>query len=222
MSFRSIRWFFFHTSLSMSSSPISLRGSSALICEFFHYSINSILYQRGLYAPDTFTKVHKYSLTLQVTNDPALTTFLGRILTQMRQWLESGLVKKLVLVIAGSQSEETLERWTFDVQLEKGGKALLEGKSIEEGKEKDERIIQQEMGAVIRQITSSVSFLPLLDEECVFDLLVYTDSACQVPLQWEESDPKYIQNQQMVKLRSISTNIHKVDTAVAYKLVDPF
>ncbi|CAN0508967.1 unnamed protein product, partial [Scytosiphon promiscuus] len=27
---------------------------------------------------------------------------------------------------------------------------------------------------VIRQITSSVTFLPLLDEPCSFDLLVYT------------------------------------------------
>ena len=32
-----------------------------------------------------------------------------------------------------------------------------------------------EIAAIIRQITCSVSFMPLLAERCSFDLLVYTD-----------------------------------------------
>jgi hypothetical protein len=44
---------------------------------------------------------------------------------------------------------------------------------------------------------------------------VYTDQDLEVPLTWEESDPKYIANAAEVKLRSFSTDIHKVDTAVA-------
>jgi hypothetical protein len=34
--------------------------------------------------------------------------------------------------------------------------------------------------AIIRQITASVTFLPLLDEPCTFDLLIYTDRAAEV------------------------------------------
>ena len=132
----------------------------------------------------------------------------------------------------------------------------------------------------MRQITASVTFLPLLDEPCSFDLLVrpayllviyiillcgllvpvewlggwgtgvasctatqfsffvtrapvaaaaplpvstrplqvYTSNECEVPSQWEESDPRYITNAAEVKLRSFSTKVHKVDTMVAYKM----
>ena len=79
--------------------------------------------------------------------------------------------------------------------------------------------------AIIRQITASVTFLPLLQDACTFDLLVacvsactlfesdislgkqvYTDSTVEVPQTWEESDPKYINNQQVCfSLRCLSS-----------------
>ena len=34
------------------------------------------------------------------------------------------------------------------------------------------------------QITASVTFLPLLSDPCTFDLLVYTDTSSDVPLEW--------------------------------------
>ena len=66
--------------------------------------------------------------------------------------------------------------------------------------------------ALIRQITASVTFLPLLDEPCSFDLLVYTSAVAAVPKAWEESDPRYIAPNESaeVKLRSFTTSIHKV------------
>jgi mitotic spindle assembly checkpoint protein MAD2 len=79
-------------------------------------------------------------------------------------------------------------------------------------------IIQKEIQAIMRQITSSVSFLPLLNEPCTFDLLVYTDKNTDIPKTWEESEPKYVQKSAKVRLRSFTTKIHKVDTLVSYKL----
>ena len=35
---------------------VTLRGSAAMISEFFNYGVNSILYQRGIYPPETFTR----------------------------------------------------------------------------------------------------------------------------------------------------------------------
>lgn len=40
-----------------------------------------------------------------------------------------------------------------------------------------------------------------------FDLLVYTDAASDVPTEWEDSDPRYIQNAADVKLRSFTTKV---------------
>lgn len=50
--------------------------------------------------------------------------------------------------------------------------------------DKPEKEIQTEIAAIIRQITASVTFLPLLENQCVFDILVYTDSKTEVPGEW--------------------------------------
>lgn len=84
-------------------------------------------------------------------------------------------------------------------------------------RQKSHRDISNEIAAIIRQITASVTFLPLLEEPCTFDLLVYTDAGCGVPVAWEESDPKYIQTSTEVRLRSFTTTIHKVAPSVSYK-----
>ncbi len=43
-----------------------------------------------------------------------------------------------------------------------------------------------------------------------FDLLVYTDAASSVPTEWEDSDPRFIQNAADVKLRSFTTKVRMV------------
>merc|ERR1712196_127251 len=120
---------------------------------------------------------------------------------------------KLVVVITGQQTNETLERWVFDVHTDKtlGADGTVE---------KPQKDITAEIQAIIRQITASVTFLPLLDEPCTFDLLVYTDADVDVPKAWEESDPRYIANSDEVKLRSFTTKVHKVDACVSYKADD--
>lgn len=83
---------------------------------------------------------------------------------------------------------------------------------------KSQKEITGEIQAIIRQITASVTFLPLLSEPCSFDLLVYTDQDVTVPVAWEDSDPCYITNSEEVKLRSFNTQIHRVDLRVAFKV----
>eukprot|EP00741_Cyanophora_paradoxa_P020692 tig00021290_g19972.t1 len=194
---------------------ITLRGSTEIVTEFFGYSINSILYQRGIYPPETFTRANKYGLTMLVTNDEGLSKYLGSVLTQLSEWLLHGLVQKLVVVITSAETLQVLERWAFDVETDKD---VVDGKVST--REKSEKEIMGEIQAIIRQITASVTFLPLLQEACTFDLLVYTDPKCEVPQSWEESDPKYISKSQEVRLRSFTTKVHKVDAMVAYKADD--
>eukprot|EP00944_MAST-04C_sp_MAST-4C-sp1_P011825 g11825.t1 len=193
------------------SNEITLRGSTAIVTEFFGYSINSILYQRGIYPPETFERTQKYGLTMMVTSSPKLQDYLNRILGQLSQWLVNGELTKIVLVICGQTSGETLERWTFNVETDKD--TLNNNKS----QEKSEKVIMSEIQAIIRQITASVSFLPLLQENCTFDMLIYTTNEAEIPTTWEETDPKFIANQQDVRLRSFTTKVHKVDAMVSYK-----
>ncbi|TKC51134.1 hypothetical protein EI555_008559, partial [Monodon monoceros] len=139
------------------------------------FGINSILYQRGLYPSETFTRVQKYGLTLL----------------------------KLVVVISNIESGEVLERWQFDIECDKTAK------DDSAPREKSEKAIQDEIRSVIRQITATVTFLPLLKVSCSFDLLIYTDKDLVVPEKWEESGPQFITNSEEVRLRSFTTTIHK-------------
>ena len=64
--------------------------------------------------------------------------------------------------------------------------------------------------------------VPLNDEPCAFDLLVYTNEDVDVPKAWEESDPKLIVESDEVKLRSFTTKVHRVDASVSYKATGGF
>ena len=72
---------------------ITLRGSTQIVIEFFGYAINSILYQRGIYPPDSFTAFQNYGLQMMVTTDGGLRKYLGNVLNQL-----SGMVRESVFV----------------------------------------------------------------------------------------------------------------------------
>lgn len=197
-----------------SANVITLRGSTDQVVEFFGFAINSILYQRGVYPAESFGQVSKYGLKILVTQDKGLQAYIGEVLEQLKGWMMECQVKKLVLVVASQLSGDTLERWTFDLQIKEAAAAAGEVEQTQAERVRQQKDIQ----AIIRQITASVTFLPLLDEPCSFDLLIYTDKMAEVPEAWDESDPKYIVgDQQEVKLRSFTTKIHTVESSVAYK-----
>lgn len=86
-------------------------------------------------------------------------------------------------------------------------------------KEKTEAEIHAEIQAIIRQITASITFLPMLEGRCTFNVLVYADADANVPdEEWGDSDAKEVKNAENVKLRSFSTMNHKIDTMVSYRL----
>jgi mitotic spindle assembly checkpoint protein MAD2 len=222
---------------------ITLKGSVAIVSEFFFTAINSILYQRGIYTPETFRRESKYGLTVLTTTDDGLLQYLNNIMKQMETWLSHGNVQRLVVVVSGVDSGETLERWQFNVSVDDDKKKNADVKDENDapvtnsnaapdteirsgsgsgngGKTKSVKEVHNEIQAIIRQVTASVTFLPLLNEPCSFDLLVYTNKEAVVPKKWEDSDPQYIMNSQEVKLRSFTTSVHKVESMVTYKEAD--
>mmetsp|Transcript_17901 Transcript_17901/g.24797 ORF Transcript_17901/g.24797 Transcript_17901/m.24797 type:complete len:227 (+) Transcript_17901:70-750(+) len=210
---------------------ITLKGSVAIVSEFFFTAINSILYQRGIYQPETFKREVKYGLTVLTSTDAGLLNYLNQVMGQMESWLLESHVQRLVVVVTGIDSEETLERWQFNVNVDDDGTGSfsnndenqMQNSSTTTASSKGKKSIKEvhnEIQAIIRQITASVTFLPLLNEPCSFDLLVYTNKEASVPKKWEDSDPRYIMNSQEVKLRSFTTSVHKVDSMVTYKEKD--
>ncbi|XP_066584716.1 mitotic spindle assembly checkpoint protein MAD2A [Prorops nasuta] len=199
---------------------ITLKGSAELVKEYLHYGINSILYQRGIYPPETFEPAEHFGLFFLMSTDEKIKSFLDTVLGQVQEWLTLRKVQKITLVITNVHTKEVLEKWDFKVDYEgqpSNGTAENNTKSLPEVGTKDVKSIQKEIREVIRQITGTVSFLPLLDCLCSFDILIYTVPDCNIPNEWDETQPVFIANSQEVQLRSFSTSIHKMDTIVSYK-----
>ncbi|KAJ3291563.1 Mitotic spindle checkpoint component mad2 [Rhizoclosmatium sp. JEL0117] len=211
---------------------ITLRGSAQIVTEFFDFSINSILFQRAIYPPEDFKVVKRYGLNLLVNADFAVQAYLKQIMTQIEKWILAKTIQKLVLVITSLETREVLERWQFNIQLEAGSSSApatnkenaakntsAASQAHQHQQPKTEKEIHAEIAAIMRQITASVSFLPMMTEPCTFNVLTYTDKDAEVPSTWIDSDAKMItKNAEQVKLRSFSTSVHKVDALVAYRL----
>lgn len=126
----------------------------------------------------------------------------------------------MIVAIISKDTGDVVERWQFDVQVFEGSSSgVLEQKESIQEKPKEE--IQREIQAIIRQITASVTFLPTLETgDYTFNVLVYADANAKVPSEWIDSDSKEIKDSENVKFKSFSTNSHKVDTLVSYRLND--
>ena len=113
----------------------------------------------------------------------------------IQDWLEERKVRKLVMVLASVETKETLERWEFNVEYEADGddkENLSSNKNYRDKTDKDEKKIKQEIREVIRQITASVTFLPLLDCICSFDVLVIITQITHQLLKFLEYENSYI------------------------------
>lgn len=102
-------------------------------------------------------------LSCTSTWQPLPLTFTPRPPPLPSAWLEQGCLRQLVLVITEAHTKEVLERWTFDIETSK--EALEGSKTIQERPEKE---VTSEIQAIMRQITASVTFLPLLETRCEY------------------------------------------------------
>ncbi|KAJ2539933.1 Mitotic spindle checkpoint component mad2 [Coemansia sp. RSA 1878] len=198
----------------LTKGKITLKGSARTVTEFFIFGINSILFQRGIYPIEDFEVQKKYGLDIWVSNDLQVTRYLDNIMKSVEEWLSLGKINKLVLAVNSRETRETLERWQFDIQLV-ADQVVAAGETPKPPK--SEKTLQMEIQAIFRQIAASVSFLPIIEEKCTFNILVYADSDAEVPTTWTDSDPLHIKNAEQVRLRSFSTDAHRVEAMVAYR-----
>lgn len=122
-------------------------------------------------------------------------------------------VQKVALIIVNVKTLDVMERWDFNVEYE--GNPDQEG---EQTSEKPLKQIKNEIRDVLKQIASSISYLPLLDCLCSFDVQIYTKDDVNLPTEWADAKPAHVKNAQSVRMRTFSTNIHKMETVVTYKM----
>lgn len=174
----------------------------------------------------------KYGLNMMTSCDDQVKAYVKKIMSQLSRWMQKSKISKLVIVVTSKETGEHVERWQFDVNV-LGDSSRTKRNTVAGDKEnsvpgeesspqtvKSDEDVQKEIQALFRQITASVSFLPMLDGNCTFNVLVYADADSEVPLEWGDSDAKEVKNAEKVMLRSFSTNNHRIDTVVSYRLAD--
>ena len=125
------------------------------------------------------------------------------------------------MVISNVNTKEVLECWDFRIDPERNDQNKDPNVDpTNPTSSKELKKIQAEIGAVMRQIAATVSYLPLLECICSFDLLIHTLKDCDIPDNWNETENVSIKNSQVVNLKSFSTGLHKLDTVVSYKMTD--
>nr|SVE70373.1 EOG090X04TT [Daphnia similis]SVE70997.1 EOG090X04TT [Daphnia similis]SVE71628.1 EOG090X04TT [Daphnia similis]SVE72260.1 EOG090X04TT [Daphnia similis] len=145
---------------------VTLKGSVELIVDFFNYSLNSILYQRGVFPEESFIPTQHYGLTMYMSKMPEIKKYTDEILPHLKKWLTEGKIKKLVLALCDVNSKEPLECWEFRILAEETPTGEIKQQGTKPLKD-----IQQEIRNVLRQITACVTFLPLLDCVCAITIV---------------------------------------------------
>lgn len=147
----------------MNSCEFALKGSAATISKFLgkyflfllvEFAFYSILYQRSVYPSEDFESVKEFGLFLIKARESRLFNYMKRLIAQIEKWIEIDGIREIVLVVKGQNSGETLERWQFKIDLVKNGN--YEKKAAE---------IEAEIRALMKQISASITFMPLHEEK---------------------------------------------------------
>jgi mitotic spindle assembly checkpoint protein MAD2 len=125
------------------------------------------------------------------------------------------------MTISNVLTREVIECWDFKVESEVSNDQNKDPNNPAEAtSNKELKKIQSEIAAVLRQVAATVSYLPLIDCICSFDILIHTYKDCPIPVNWGETENVSIKNGQVVNLKSFSTGLQKVDTVVSYKMTE--
>ena len=80
--------------------------------------VHNISYLRGVFHPSLFKTQEKYSMQVFVCSDEKMNNYVNKMVENLRKWLMKKEAHRLVLVLCDAITDERLERWQFDVQLE--------------------------------------------------------------------------------------------------------
>ncbi|KAI9631252.1 hypothetical protein KEM48_013181 [Puccinia striiformis f. sp. tritici PST-130] len=204
---------------------IQLKGSTAVISDYFHYAINCILYQRAIYEQADFKTVKKFGLQMMVVEDENIADYLKKIVDQSNADVFSSerrkmicsvvngrKISRLVLVIQQKDDGETIERWEFAVKVEEELSPVVEENSSPNPisattKPTSESTVDIEDP----KPTKPRTLAQVQNTDRTFKVLAYTHSVGEdEATEWNDSDAFDIsQGAERVKLKSFSTGYIK-------------
>jgi len=83
-------------------------------CDFLTVAIHSILYERGIYPPESFISARKYNYLVRQSRHPKVCQWITDAVVAVETELLNGTVARVALVIFSSK-QQALERFLFDL-----------------------------------------------------------------------------------------------------------
>lgn len=192
-------------------------ASSDVIADYLEHCFYSILYQRSVYpVSDFFAGTAFGGAQVIRCSNQSIVSYVQTFLRQIKLWIDAGALRDVSIVIA--EASETadlpLERWTFSLK--------PQSKEAAKRHSNDSSTIR-EIQALMRQITASVTFLPLFEGVKAFEIQCTLFKAVvdmhPVPSGWIDSQLRELKgSHETAEFRCLTTKLHSVQTSVTYRL----
>lgn len=202
---------------------LKLSGSSRVVSDYFEICIHNILFQRHVYPKEDFKVIRKFGLNLVYSKDDEVISYIKQITRQLHRWIVDGKINVLTMLIVSKETNQVSEKWMFHIDLvhdksEEDPSSTSNSRNVKGVKTLED--IQKEIQLIIRQISSSITFLPEFEDPQTFKILVHTTDNFEAPKDWDDAnlstdiEGKGVES---VKFDNFATGNHKVSTFVTYQ-----
>lgn len=171
--------------------PLQLNTYHSLTTAFTDFlvvAIHTILYERGLYPPETFLLTRAYNFPVRQNRHPLVCKWILDAVSAVRDQMLKGAVRRVVVVIF-SDKHEVMERFLFDVERfpavpEKEIHTEFEEQAGEGGEEvKVSRVdVEEQLRATIRKLAYCGGKLGELPEGCTYTVAVELKDKADPPI----------------------------------------
>jgi mitotic spindle assembly checkpoint protein MAD2B len=170
--------------------PLQLNTYHSLLTAFTDFlivAIHTILYERGLYPPETFLLTRAYNFPVRQNRHPLVCKWIQDAVSAVHDQMLKGTVRRVVLVIYSDQ-QEVLERFLFDVERfpavpEKEAYTEFENESSADGEVKLSKVdVEEQLRATVRMLAYCGGKLGELPEDCTYTLAVELKDSADPPI----------------------------------------
>lgn len=207
---------------------LEITASSRVVSDYFEICLHNILFQRQIYPKEDFKVVRKFGLNLVYSANEEVIEYIRKIIKQLHRWIFNGKIQWLTMLIVSKETEQISEKWMFRIDL------IDEKKEHDNENDSKENTVnksstfttksisetQKEIQSIIRQISSSITFLPEFEEPQTFKILVHTVGDIKSTQEWDDAKPlKELDGIgiESVEFDNFETNKHNISTFVTYK-----
>jgi len=163
-----------------------LREVSTVFCEFLEAATHTLLFIRNVYPPEIFERRRKFNVPVRQSRHKDLNDYISGAVADMKQWMDKGLIEKVVLAVEDCATKEQIERFVFEVDVDLTDQAQSPAKGQVQAHSQAE--LEDALKQVLLKINIADSVMPPVRTDATFSLYVHAPTTIpQSSDDWEVS-----------------------------------